>query len=153
MIKQKLMDDLKASMKSGDKLRTDCLRMLRSKVLEREVALRPKQGPDYELEDDEALRVISTYAKQRKDSIQSYRDGGREDLAVKEEAELKIVEEYLPRQMSVDELRPIVDETIAECGASSPKDMGQVMKQVMARVGGSADGKVVSRLVRERLGA
>ena len=152
MIKHKLMDDLKVSMKSGDKLRTGCLRMLRSKVLEREVALRPKKGTDYELEDEEALQVISTYAKQRKDSIESYRQGGREDLATKEEAELKIIEEYLPEQMSADELRPIVDEVVAECGASSPKDMGQVMKLVMARVRGSADGKVVNQIVREKLG-
>jgi len=152
MIKQKLMDDLKASMKSGDKLRTGCLRMLRSKVLELEVALRPKKGADYELEDEEALQVISTYAKQRKDSIESYRKGDREDLATKEEAELKIIEEYLPQQMSADELRPIVDEVIADSGASSPKDMGQVMKLVMARVRGSADGKVVNQIVREKLG-
>jgi len=151
MIKQKLMDDLVASMKSRDKLRTGCLRMLRSKVLEREVALRPKKGADYELEDEEALQVISTYAKQRKDSIESYRRGNREDLAAKEEAELKIIEEYLPTQMSADELRPIVDQAIAESGATSPKDMGQVMKLVMARVHGSADGKVVNQIVREKL--
>jgi len=151
MIKQKLMDDLKISMKSGDKVRTGCLRMLRSKVLEREVALRPKKGADYELEDEEALQEIATYAKQRKDSIESYRQGNREDLAVKEEAELKIIEEYLPKQMSADELRPIVDEVIVDSGATSPKDMGQVMKLVMARVRGSADGKVVNRIVREKL--
>jgi uncharacterized protein YqeY len=152
MIKGVLMDDLKASMKAGDKLRTGCLRMLRSKVLEREVALRPKKGADYELEDEEALQVISTYAKQRKDSIESYRNGGREDLAAKEEAELKIVEEYLPEKMSADELGPIVAEIIAESGATSPKDMGQVMKLVMARVGGAADGKAVSQIVRQKLG-
>ena len=152
MIKQKLMDDLKISMKSGDKVRTGCLRMLRSKVLEREVALRPKKGADYELEDEEALQEIATYAKQRKDSIESYRQGNREDLAVKEEAELKIIEEYLPKQMSADELRPIVDEVIVDSGATSPKDMGQVMKLVMARVRGSADGKVVSQIVSEKLG-
>jgi len=152
MIKHVLMDDLKASMKAGDKLRTGCLRMLRSKVLEREVALRPKKGADYELEDEEALQVISTYAKQRKDSIESYRNGGREDLAAKEEAELKIVEEYLPEKMSADELGPIVAEIIAESGATSPKDMGQVMKLVMARVGGAADGKAVSQIVRQKLG-
>lgn len=152
MIKQKLMDDLKSSMKCGDKLRTGCLRMLRSKTLERELALRPTKGADYELEDEEALQVISAYAKQRKDSIESYRQGGREDLATKEEAELKIIEEYLPKQMSADELRPIVDEVIADCGASSSKDMGKVMKQVMARVRGSADGKVVNQIVREKLG-
>ena len=152
MIKQKLMDDLKASMKSGDKLRTGCLRMLRSKVLEREVALRPKKGADYELDDEEALQVISTYAKQRKDSIESYRGGGREDLAAREEAELKIIEEYLPAQMSEEELGRIVDEVIAECGASSPKEMGQVMKGVMARVSGQADGKAVNAIVRQKLG-
>lgn len=152
MIKQKLMDDLKVSMKAGDKLRTGCLRMLRSKVLEREVALRPKKGADYELDDDEALQVISTYAKQRKDSIEAYRNGGREELAAQEEAELKIIEEYLPAQMSADDLAPIVEEIIAECGATSAKDMGQVMKLVMARVRGSADGKAVNQIVRQKLG-
>jgi uncharacterized protein YqeY len=152
MIKQKLMDDLKASMKSGDKLRTGCLRMLRSKVLEREVALRPKKGADYELDDEEALQVISTYAKQRKDSIESYRAGGREELAAREEAELKIIEEYLPARMSEDELGRIVDEVIADCGATTPKEMGQVMKGVMARVRGQADGKMVNAIVRRKLG-
>ena len=152
MIKQKLMDDVKVSMKAGDKLRTGCLRMLRSKVLEREVALRPKKGADYELDDDEALQVISTYAKQRKDSIEAYRNGGREELAAQEEAELKIIEEYLPAQMSADDLAPIVEEIIAECGATSAKDMGQVMKLVMARVRGSADGKAVNQIVRQKLG-
>jgi hypothetical protein len=152
MIKQKLMDDLKASMKSGDKLRTGCLRMLRSKVLEREVALRPKKGADYELDDEEALQVISTYAKQRKDSIESYRAGGREELAAREEAELKIIEEYLPARMSEDELGRIVNEVIADCGATTPKEMGQVMKGVMARVRGQADGKMVNAIVRRKLG-
>ena len=151
MIKQKLMDDLKASMKSGDKLRTGCLRMLRSKVLEREVALRPKKGADYELEDEEALLVISTYAKQRKDSIESYRSGGREDLAAQEQAELKIIEDYLPTQMSADQLGPIVDEVIAELGAGSPKDMGQVMRAIMPLVRGRADGRQVNAIVRQLL--
>lgn len=151
-IKQRLGDDLKAAMKAGDKTRVSCLRMLRSRVQEREVALRPERGMAHELDDDEAQRVLAAYAKQRKDSIEAYRQGGREELAAQEEAELAIVESYLPERMSEEDLRAVVAEEIAGCGATSPAEMGQVMKRVMARVRGAADGRLVQRLVRERLG-
>ncbi len=150
-IKQRLMDDLKGAMKSGDKMRVGCLRMLRAKILEHEVALRPKKGADYELDDEEAIQVLTTYAKQRRDSIESYREGGRDDLVAKEQAELVIIQDYLPEQLSADQVREIVHEAIDQSGATSPKQMGQVIKLVMARLKGSADGKLVSRLVRELL--
>jgi len=150
-LKQRLMDDVKVAMKGGDKTRVTCLRMVRSKILEQEVALRADKGKDYELDDDEATQVLSGYAKQRRDSIDSYRQGGREDLAAREEAELKIIEEYLPKQLSEDELREIVIQAVAESGASSPREMGKVMKIVMPRVRGAADGKLVNRIVQEIL--
>jgi len=150
-IKHRLMEDLKRAMKDGDKTRVSCVRMLRSRVLEREVALRPQKGAAYELEDVEALGVIATYAKQRRESIESFRRAGREDRAAQEEAELGIIEGYLPAALTEQEIVRIVREAIAESGATSARDTGKVMKLVMARVRGAADGKVVSRIVAEAL--
>lgn len=150
-IRQRLEDDLKNAMKQGDRRRVSCIRMLRSGLLEREVALRAEHGTSYRIADDEALAVISAYAKQRRDSIESYRRGGREDLASGEQAELDIVVDYLPRQLSEDELRTIVGEAITEAGAQSVRDLGAVMKLVASRTKGRADGKAVNRLVREML--
>lgn len=151
-IKQRLADDLKAAMKAREGDRLSCIRMLRSKLQEKEVQLRGKHGADHEITDEQALEVIGSYAKQRRDSIESYRAGGREELADAEAAELKIVEAYLPAQLGEDELRGIVDEVAGEVGASSPADLGKVMKALMPRTKGKADGKLVNRLVRERLG-
>jgi len=151
MIKHRLMEDLKQAMKQGDRTRVDCVRMLRSRLLEREVALRPQKGPQYEIDDDEALAAIATYAKQRRESIDSFRQAGRDELAAREEAELAIVEGYLPAQLGEAELRSIVAEVVAETGATSSRDTGKVMKAVMARVRGSADGKLTSRIVAEAL--
>lgn len=149
--KQRLDEDIKSALRAGDKPRLGCLRMLKSKLVEREVALRGKHGADHAIGDEEATQVVAAYAKQRRDSIDSYREGGREDLAGKEEAELAIVAEYLPQQLTEDEVREIVRRSIAECGAGSIKEMGAVMKTVMPRVQGKADGKLVNRLVRELL--
>jgi uncharacterized protein YqeY len=150
-IKSKLDEDLKAAMKARDALRLNCLRMLKSKILEKEVELRVKRGVDYLLSDDEVIEVASSYAKQRRDSIESYRKGGREDLAAKEEAELAIIEDYLPQQLSREEIEEIVRRAIEESGAASIKDMGAVMKVVMPQVKGRADGKAVNQIVRDEL--
>jgi uncharacterized protein YqeY len=150
-IKRKLEADLREALKARETLRVGCLRMLKSKILEREVALRVERGKDYELEDDETRGVIAAYAKQRRDSIESYRQAGRDDLAGKEEAELAIVNAYLPRQLSDEEIGRIVREAIGESGAASPRDMGKVMKLVMPRVKGAADGKRVNEIVRASL--
>ncbi len=150
-LKERIGEDMKAAMKSGDKERVGVLRMLRAKVLEAEVAAREKQGRDHAATDDEVVAVISSYAKQRKDSIEAYRGGGREDLATREEAELRIVQEYLPRPLTPDEIRTIVATAIAESGAKSAKDMGAVMKLVMPRLKGSAEGKQVQEIVRSLL--
>src|SRR5213594_523103 len=151
-IRQRIIEDLTASMKSKDALRLGVIRMVKSRMMEAEVEQRALKSPGYELQDDEVLAVIAAYAKQRRDSIEAYRQAGREDLAAKEEAELAILHEYLPAQLSPEEVRAIVKESIAQAGASSIKDMGAVMKLVMPRVKGTADGKVVNQIVRELLG-
>ncbi len=151
-IKKRLDTEMKDAMKQRDQLRLGCIRMLKSRLLEREVALRGKHGKDYAITDEEALTVISTYAKQRRDSIDSYRQAGRDDLVAAEEAELSIVTDYLPRQLSADDLRAMIKEAIAESGAASIKELGKVMKIIVPRTKGAADGKLVSQLVRELLG-
>jgi len=150
-IKRQLDDDLKQAMKQRDTRRVGCIRMLKSKLLEREVALRGKHGVDYAITDEEARTVIASYAKQRRDSIESYRQGGRDDLAADEQAELEIVSSYLPQQLSEDELRALVRAAVEEVGAASLRDLGAVMKTLMPRTKGTADGKLVNRLVREAL--
>ena len=150
-LKQKIQEDMKQAMKSADKRRLDVLRMVKAKMLEAEVSLRATKGRDYELEDGEVIGVLTSYAKQRRDSIDSFRQGGREEMAAAEEAELAIIQEYMPRQLSSDELRVLVAEAIAASGATSAKDTGAVMKLVMPQVKGKADGKVVSQLVAELL--
>jgi len=150
-MKMRLDDDIKRAMKAREALRLSCLRMLKSRILEKEIALRAEEGVDYQLSDEEVIEVASTYAKQRRDSIESYRQGGREELAVKEEAELAIVEGYLPQQLSREKIVEIVRSAVAETGAESVKDMGAVMKVVMPQVKGQADGKLVNQIVREQL--
>ena len=150
-LKQKIEDDLKTALKAGDKLRLSCLRMVKSKLQEKQVALRGKEGPEAKLSESDVTNVVSAYAKQRRDSIESYEQGGREDLAANERAELEILTDYLPQQMGEDEVAVSVDEAVRESGASEPKDMGAVMKLVMPKVKGRADGKLVNRIVQSRL--
>ena len=152
-LKQRLEDEIKTAMKARDASRLACLRMLKSRVMEREVALRAKQGRDYTIaeHDDEVQGVIAAYAKQRRDSIDSYRQGGRDELAAAEQAELAIVSEFLPVQLSEDDVRDLVKQAIADSGATSAKDLGAVMKAAMPLTQGKADGKLVNRLARELL--
>jgi uncharacterized protein len=150
-LKQVIAEDLKSAMKQRAQDRVEVLRMARARMLEAEVALRASMGRDYDLSDEEAIKALAGYAKQRRDSIESYRQAGREDLAAREEAELAIVQEYLPRQLSEDDVRAIVKQAIAATGATSARQMGQVMKAVMPQVQGAADGKLVSRIVNELL--
>ena len=150
-IREQLESDMKLAMRARDQKRLDCIRMLKSKVQECEVSARGKQGKDHALSDDDVLAVVSAYAKQRRDSIESYRQGGRDDLADAEQAELEIVTTYLPKQLSAEELRSLVQAAIAESGAASMKDIGAVMKLVMPKTKGLADGKQVNALARELL--
>lgn len=144
-IVEQLTEDMKVSMKAGDTGRTGVLRLLRGAMKNEQI----KAG--HELSDDEALKVLQREAKQRRDSIEAYRGAGRTDLAEHEEAELVVISGYLPEVMSEDELAKVVDEAIAETGATDVKQMGAVIGAVMKRVGARAEGGAVSKLVRERL--
>ena len=136
---------LKEALKAGNRDKVTVLRGLKSDIKYRQIADRE------ELTDDKVLEVLTTAAKKRRESIEQFRNGGREELAQKEQSELDIIAEYLPQQLSEDELRPLVSEAIAESGAESPKDMGKVMKVLMPKVKGRADGKLVNKLVSEIL--
>ena len=150
-IKQRLDTEIKSAMKQGQKERVSCLRMLKARILEQEVDLRAERGTGYTLTDEEATVVIAAYAKQRRDSIAGFEQGGRDDLVQKERAELELVSAYLPAQLGEDDVRRLVAAAIAEAGATSPREMGAVMKLVMPRVEGAADGKLVSRIAAELL--
>ena len=150
-LREQIKSDMKAAMKSGDKLRVSTLRMIQSRILEREVEMRTKKGRDYHLDDDETQDVLTSYAKQRRQSIESYEEGGRDELAEKERAELAIVEEYLPRPLDASAVEALVDRVVTETGASSLKDLGVVMKRVMAEAKGAVDGKAVNEVVKRRL--
>ncbi len=151
-LKERVEADLKEAMKARDKEKLAVLRMVRSKFQEAEIAARAKQGVDHQLSDEEVLEVLTRYGKQRRESADSYRQGGREDLAAQEEAELAIVQGYLPEQLSEEALREIVAAAVAESGATSARDMGKVMKLVMPKTKGKADGKQVNAIVRELIG-
>lgn len=138
---------MRAAMKARDQARVSALRMLMTAVKNAEVERR------HELSDEEAIEVVAKEAKRRRESIEMFRTGGRADLVDKESAELGVLESYLPAGLSEQEIRSLVDEAIAETGAASPKQMGEVMKALMPKVRGRADGTAVSAIVRERLGA
>lgn len=146
-LQEQLSDALKTAMKAKDTLRLSVVRGIRTAIKNKEIELGKSLG------DDEIISILSTLAKQRRESATAFREGGREELAVKEEAELEVLQEYLPQQLSEDELRNLVEAAIEETGASGMKDMGQVMKALMPKTTGRADGKLVSQLVRELLGA
>jgi len=149
-LKDKIGNDLKLAMKSGDKLRLETLRSLRAVLMEKEIE---RRGPDFKglLPEDE-LAAVSTAAKKRRESIEQFEKGGREDLAQQERAELKIIQEYLPKQMSGDEVKAHVHEVITSTGASGQKDFGKVMPLVMKELKGKADGRVIQEIVKELLG-
>ena len=144
-IKAKLSDLMKSSMKSGDK---DTLAFVRNL----HAAIRKKEIDDrIDLDDAGVQKIISTQMKQRQDSIDQYKAGGRDDLVAKEEAEFKFLKSFMPEQMGEDEVRKLVDWAVTESKASSAKEMGKVMGLLMPKVQGKADGKLVNQLVKERL--
>jgi uncharacterized protein YqeY len=146
MIKEQLNEDMKAAMKAGDKLRLSVVRMLMSELKNEKIA---KGG---ELDEASERRVVTSYAKKRKEAMDAARAGGREEIAQREQAELDITMSYLPKQLSDDELRTVVKKHVDASGATGAQAFGVVMKSVMAEVGGQADGKIISSLVREMLG-
>ena len=145
-LSDRLTEDLKFAMKSRDQLRMDVIRMIKAAVLNKEVELKR------DLDDAEMSRVMTTLVKQRRESIEQFEKAQRTELAAKERKEIEIIESYLPRPLSPQELEAIVASAVTETGSRSLKDMGTVMKAVMARLAGqSIDSKQVSDLVKSRL--
>ncbi|MBD2111004.1 MULTISPECIES: GatB/YqeY domain-containing protein [Cyanophyceae] len=148
-LKDRISDDIKTAMKAKDKVRLETVRSIKKVILEKESLVRPS-GQD-ELTADQELEVLTQLAKQRKDSIEQYQKAGRDELAAQEAQELAIIEEYLPQQLSDAEVEAVIDDLIAQTGASSPKDMGKVMGPVMQQLKGRADGGKVQALVKAKL--
>lgn len=145
----RLDEDLKAAMKARDRARLRTIRSLRAAIREKE--LEEYGSEEAELTDQELMNVLQKQAKQRRESIDQYRRGSREDLAEKEEEELAIIEEYLPERLTDEQLREVVEEVIDETGSSSMKDMGTVMGTAMERLRGRADGNRVRIVAQELL--
>lgn len=145
-LKEQILEDMKSAMKSQQAEKLGAIRFLQSAVKNREIELRPNA-----INDQEIIGVIKKLVKQRQDSIEQFEKGGRTDLADKEKFELSVLETYLPKQLSADELGKVVSDVIAALGANSIKQMGAVIKEVQARTSGAADNRQVSELVKSRL--
>lgn len=145
MLKEKLLEDLKNSMKEKNVIRKNVVQMIRAAILQKE-----KDG-GVELKDEEIMQIIAKEAKTRKDALPDYEKSGREDAISEVKEEIAIIEEYLPKQLTKEEIIPIVKEIIKEQNATSMKDMGKVMQVAKAKIGVSADGKVISECVKELL--
>lgn len=163
MLKQKIQTDLTQAVKKGDETGRSTLRMLSAAILNKEKEKRykaSKEEPDLNEEelaeksaliDEEIVEVISSEVKKRKEAIEGFEKGEREDLVKKEKAELEVLEAYLPEQLSEEEIKKIVKEAIEKVGAKEIKDMGKVMSEIMPKVKGKTDGSLVSRTVKELL--
>ncbi|HEX8130367.1 MAG TPA: GatB/YqeY domain-containing protein [Pyrinomonadaceae bacterium] len=146
-LKQRIIDDMTAAMRAKDAPRLSTLRMVKAAMMNRQI---DKGG---ELTDEELAKMLQSLVKQRRDSVEQYERGGRAELAAKEHAEIAVIEQYLPQAATREEIEGAVVAAIAEVGASSMKEMGAVMKAAQARLGGrAADGRVVSEIVKAKLG-
>jgi len=145
-LKQKLADDLKQAMKDGDKVKRSAIRLAMAAIKNAEIA---RQAA---LEDGDILGVITKEVRQRKESIEAFKQGGRQDLVAIEEAEMAVLEQYLPQQMSRDEITAEARRVIEEVGAESIRDKGKVMPPLIARLKGKADGREINEVVTELLG-
>ncbi|HLY15376.1 MAG TPA: GatB/YqeY domain-containing protein [Candidatus Limnocylindrales bacterium] len=144
-LKERLQSETTAAMRSGDSLRRDTLRMVQNSAYN----LEKKSGKP--LTEDELLAVVSREVKTRRESVEAFRTGGREDLATKEEAEIAILGEFLPEQLGEPEIRDLIDQAVKATGAETPRDLGKVMGWLAPHTRGRADGKLVSTLVAARL--
>jgi hypothetical protein len=145
-LQQRIDQDFVQAMKGREALKLSTLRMVKAALKNRQVDLQR------ELEDVDVIPVLKTLIKQRRDSVEQYAKGGRKDLAEKEQMEIGIIEQYLPPMLNQEDIERVVDETIAQLGAASMKDMGPVMKAVMEKLSSAVvDGKVVNQLVRSKL--
>ncbi len=142
---EKIEEDFRSSLKTGDKMKISVLRLLKSALKNKEIELRRA------LSEDDCLSVISAQIKQRRDSIQEYEKAGRSDLAEAERKEMEILLSYMPRQLSEEEIEGLIRETIKETGAKGLQDVGRVMKALMPKIKGMADGRIVNQKVREIL--
>lgn len=147
-LESKINDEIKIAMKSGDKTRLDALRSIRAAIIEFN-----KSGADREANEADEMKIINIQAKKRKDAIDLYEKAGRTDLLEKEKNELAVIQEFLPQQLSNDEIIAVVKQIIEKTGASGPKDMGKVMGASMKELTGKADGSAVQGIVKELLGA
>lgn len=147
-LKQKVSDDLKAAMKAKDELRLSTLRLLSAAIANKEIELRKKE---LGLSDGEVLEVISSEAKRRRDAATEFQKGGREDLAKKEEAEFKMLAEYMPPEISDEELFRIINDGVREIDAKSAGDFGKVMKIIMPSLKGRASGDRIAKALRAKL--
>lgn len=145
-LRERLMVDLKEAMRSGDETRKSTLRMARAAIVNAE-----KEPGATELTEEDIQAVIAQQAKQRRDAIAEFEKGGRDDLVAKERAELEILMEYLPRQLTEEEIEAAARAKIEEVGATSMAQMGDVMRPLMAQIGDRADGRVVNQIVRQLL--
>jgi uncharacterized protein YqeY len=144
-LEERLVEEMKQAMKSNDKLRLSTIRMVRSALKNKEIDLRKK------LEDEDIVKVIQVMVRKGEESAEQFQVGGRMDLVEKEKSEIEILKSFLPQPLSQEEILKIIDQSIQETQASSPKDIGKVMKSVLPKIGGKADGKLINQLVKERL--
>jgi len=144
-IQEKLLEDMKEAMKAGDRVRLDTIRGLRAMLKDAQIA---KQA---ELDEADVIRVLQSAAKKRREAIELYRKGGRQDLVEKEQRELEIIESYLPEMMSPEEIEKHVEAIIERVGAVSLRDLGKVMSEAMRELRGKADGRQVQEIVRKKL--
>ena len=145
-LRERIEKDFTDALKARDERRLSALRLFKTDLKRREVS-----GQKKEMTDAEAMEVLSSLVKQRRESIRLFQEGQRQDLVAKEEAELNILLAYLPQPLSPSELEGLIDQTVAEIQATGPKDQGKVMKAVMGKVAGRADGKAVSEIVKQKL--
>lgn len=145
MLKEKLLEDLKSSMKEKNEIKKNTVQMVRAAILQVE------KDNGVTLEDNKIIELIAKEVKKRKDSIADYIKGGRQDIVEQVEEEIKVLSEYLPKQLSKEEIGNIVKEVIQEVGATSIKDMGKVMKASKEKMGASADGRTINEVVKELL--
>lgn len=146
-LEQKIMTELKAAMLAKDEKTLRSLRAIKAAIL----LAKTSEGAGGELKEDDEIRLLQKLVKQRKDSLEIFQQQKRDDLAQKEQEEIEVIEKFLPKQLSADELRPIISKIIADTGASSPADMGKVMGAATKQLAGKADGKTISALVKELL--
>ncbi len=146
MLEEKILNDYKVAMKNKDTLKASTISFLRAQMINLAIEKKKKN-----LDDNGCIVVIKKLVKQHQDSIEQFKQGNRQDLVDKENKELEILKSYLPQELPVDEIKKIIEEVVALTSASGIKDMGKVMKEVMAKIGSQADGKLVSDLLKDRL--